>query len=70
VAGADRMLAGLAAVVLGLAYGLCLFSGLRQAEQMAGVSQRGAVVACYYALDLTRRTSQARREAGRTGTRT
>jgi len=35
---------------LGLAYGLCLVSGLRQAEQMAGPTQRGAVVACYYAL--------------------
>jgi hypothetical protein len=50
VAGADRILAGLAAVLLGLAYGLCLVSGLRQAEQMAGPRQRGAVVACYYAL--------------------
>ncbi len=50
VAGADRVLAGIAAVLLGLAYGLCLVSGLRQAEQMAGPSQRGAVVACYYAL--------------------
>jgi hypothetical protein len=50
VAGADRVLAGLAAVLLGLAYGLCLVSGLRQAEQMSGPGQRGAVVACYYAL--------------------
>jgi hypothetical protein len=50
VAGADRVLAGVAAVLLGLAYGLCLVSGLRQAEQMAGPTQRGAVVACYYAL--------------------
>ena len=50
VAAADRVLAGVAAVLLGMAYGLCLVSGLRQAEQMAGPAQRGAVVACYYAL--------------------
>jgi len=53
VAGADRVLAGVAAVLLGLAYGLCLVSGLRQAEQMVQGTepgQRGAVVACYYAL--------------------
>jgi hypothetical protein len=50
VAAADRVLAGIAAVLLGLAYGLCLVSGLRQAEQMAGPAERGAVVACYYAL--------------------
>jgi MFS family permease len=50
VAAADRVLAGLAAVLLGLAYGLCLVSGLRQAEQMAGPDERGAVIACYYAL--------------------
>jgi hypothetical protein len=37
-------------VLLGLAYGLCLVSGLRQAEQMAGPDERGAVIACYYAL--------------------
>jgi Major Facilitator Superfamily len=53
VAGADRVIAGVVAVLLGLAYGLCLVSGLRQAEQVAqgpGPGQRGAVVACYYAL--------------------
>jgi hypothetical protein len=50
VAGASRVLAGVAAVLLGLAYGLCLVSGLRQAEQMAGPGERGAVVACFYAL--------------------
>jgi MFS family permease len=48
VAGADRVLAGVAAVLLGLAYGLCLVSGLRQVEQMVGPDERGAVVACYY----------------------
>jgi MFS family permease len=50
VAAADRMLAGLAAVLLGLAYGLCLVSGLRQAEHLASPDERGAVIACYYAL--------------------
>jgi len=50
VATAGRVLAGLAAVLLGLAYGLCLVSGLRQAEHMAGEDERGAVIACYYAL--------------------
>jgi hypothetical protein len=50
VASADRVLAGFAAVLLGLAYGLCLVSGLRQAEHMAGPDERGAVIACYYAL--------------------
>ena len=50
VSTADRVLAGVAAVLLGLAYGLCLVSGLRQAEHMAGPDERGAVIACYYAL--------------------
>ena len=34
--GPSQPLAGLAAVLLGLAYGLCLVSGLHQAEQLAG----------------------------------
>jgi Major Facilitator Superfamily len=50
VHGPDRLLAGVAAVLLGVAYGLCLVSGLRQAEQLAGPADRGAVIACYYAL--------------------
>jgi hypothetical protein len=50
VQAVSRPLAGIAAVFLGLSYGLCLVSGLRQAEQVAGESDRGAVVACYYAL--------------------
>jgi MFS family permease len=50
VAAASRLLAGAAAVFLGLAYGLCLVSGLSQAERLAGTSDRGAVVACYYVL--------------------
>ena len=50
VASADRVLAGVAAVFLGLAYGLCLVSGLRQAEHMASPDERGAVIACYYAV--------------------
>jgi len=50
VAAAGRILAGIAAVLLGLAFGLCLVSGLRQAEQLAGPTERGAVVGCHYAL--------------------
>jgi predicted MFS family arabinose efflux permease len=50
VADSSRFLAGVAAVLLGLAYGLCLVSGLRQAEQLASPDERGAVVACYYTL--------------------
>jgi MFS family permease len=50
VTSADRVLAGVAAVFLGLAYGLCLVSGLRQAGHLAGAHDRGAVVACYYVL--------------------
>ena len=50
VTSAGRLLAGTGAVLLGLAYGLCLVSGLRQAEHLAGAHDRGAVVACYFAL--------------------
>jgi MFS family permease len=50
VAASDRVLGGAAAVLLGLAYGLCLVSGLRQAERMAAPGEHGAVVACYYAV--------------------
>lgn len=50
VAGSGRVVAGVAAVLLGLAYGLLLVSGLRQAERMARPDERGAVIACYYAL--------------------
>src|ERR1700761_1305682 len=39
-----------AAVALGLAYGLCLVSGLRECERLAARGQHGAVVACFYAL--------------------
>ena len=35
VASSDRVVAGVAAVLLGLVYGLCLVSGLRQAEHLA-----------------------------------
>jgi hypothetical protein len=48
VADSNPTLAGVAAVLLGLAYGLCLVSGLRQAEQLATPDERGAVIACYY----------------------
>jgi hypothetical protein len=50
VAGPSQPLAGLAAVLLGLAYGLCLVSGLHQAEQLAGPGDRGTVLAVYYVL--------------------
>ncbi len=50
VATSDRVVAGAAAVLFGLAYGLCLVSGLRQAERLADPDERGAVIACYYAL--------------------
>jgi len=50
VAGPDRVLAGLGAVLLGLAYGLCLVCGLHQAEQLSGPADRGAVLSCYYVL--------------------
>lgn len=50
VASASQVLAAVAAAFLGLAYGLCLVSGLSQAERLAGPSDRGAVVACYYVL--------------------
>jgi MFS family permease len=50
VATTSRLLAALAAVLLGLGYGLCLVSGLHQAEHLAGEHDRGAVVACYYVL--------------------
>ena len=50
VAAASRPLAGVAAVLLGLGYGLCLVSGLHQAERLAGPRDRGTVVACYYVL--------------------
>ncbi len=46
----NRVLACLAAVFLGATYGLCLVSGLRQAEKLAGATDRGAVLACYYVL--------------------
>jgi MFS family permease len=50
VHGPDKVLAAVAAVFLGLAYGLCLVCGLRQAEDLTTPDDRGAVVACYYAV--------------------
>jgi predicted MFS family arabinose efflux permease len=50
VAGPDRVLAGLGALLLGLAYGLCLVCGLHQAEQFSDSTDRGAVLSCYYVL--------------------
>ena len=50
VAGPSEVLAGAGAVLLGLAYGLCLVCGLHDAEQLAGPSDRGTVLAAYYVL--------------------
>ena len=50
VAGPNEALAGVAAVFLGLAYGLCLVNGLHDAEQLAGPRDRGTVLAVYYVL--------------------
>jgi hypothetical protein len=50
VASSGRVAAGAAAMLLGLAYGLCLVSGLRQVEHIAHPNERGTVIACYYAL--------------------
>ena len=46
----NRLLTGAAALFLGLSYGLCLVSGLRQSEELAGARDRGAVLSCYYVL--------------------
>jgi hypothetical protein len=46
----SRVLAGLGAVLLGLAYGLCLVCGLHQAEELAGPRDRGTVLSVYYVL--------------------
>jgi hypothetical protein len=50
VAWADRGLAVLAAVFLGLAYSQNLVAGLQQSERLAGPGDRGSVIACYYTL--------------------
>lgn len=50
VATGNRPLTGAAALFLGLSYGLCLVSGLRQSEELAGPRDRGAVLACFYVL--------------------
>jgi MFS family permease len=47
---ASRSLALAAAVLFGLGYGLCLVSGLRGTEHLAGPQEHGAAVACYYVL--------------------
>ncbi len=48
--GPGQLLAGLAAVLLGLSYGLCLVSGLHQAERLTGPDDRGTILAAYYVL--------------------
>lgn len=50
VAASSRAGAAGVAVGLGMAYGMCLVSGLRECERMAGRGEHGAVVACFYAL--------------------
>jgi MFS family permease len=50
VAGPNQALAGFGAVLLGLAYGLCLVCGLHQAGQLSDPTDRGAVLSCYYVL--------------------
>jgi len=50
VAGPNRVLAGVGAVLLGLAYGLCLVCGLHDAERLSRPRDRGAVLAWYYVL--------------------
>jgi MFS family permease len=50
VAASSRVGAVGCAVLCGLAYGLCLVSGLRECERLADRREHGAVVACYYAL--------------------
>jgi hypothetical protein len=47
---AEMAAAGLAAMLLGAAYGLNLVSGLHQAETLAGPAERGAVLSAYYVL--------------------
>jgi MFS family permease len=50
VAGPSEPLAVLAAAFLGLSYGLNLVAGLQRSERLADERDRGAIVACYYAL--------------------
>jgi MFS family permease len=49
-ASASRGLALAAAVFFGLGYGLCLVSGLRGTEHLAGPQEHGAAMACCYVL--------------------
>jgi MFS family permease len=50
ISASSRAGAAGVAVAFGLAYGLCLVSGLRECERLAAHGQHGAVVACFYAL--------------------
>jgi MFS family permease len=50
VAGPNETLAVVAAVFLGLSYGLNLVAGLQQSERLTDPRDRGTVIACYYAL--------------------
>ena len=50
VAGPNETLAVVAAVFLGLSYGLNLVAGLQQSERLADAGDRGAIIAGYYVL--------------------
>jgi hypothetical protein len=50
VTTSSRAIALACAALFGCAYGLCLVSGLRESERLAGQREHAAVVACYYIL--------------------
>ena len=50
VTTSSRAIALACAALFGCAYGLCLVSGLRESERLAGRREHAAVVACYYVL--------------------
>jgi MFS family permease len=50
VATSNRLVAVACAIMFGFTYGLCLVSGLREAERLADPGEHGAVVACFYTL--------------------
>jgi hypothetical protein len=50
VTTSSRAIALACAALFGSAYGLCLVSGLRESERLAGPREHAAVVACYYVL--------------------
>jgi hypothetical protein len=50
LAGDSRALVLVAAPLLGVGYGCCLISGLRETERIADPSELGATVSVFYAL--------------------